>query len=245
VKTILSCLAMLVLLALASGAQAAGVLDFDIMTTGLQGSSISYAGGANPLVGSDLTVLGVTGGNGAPSNDGAMLSITNGLLSFTTGNLVSFNGTTWDFGGGGTVTITGTIPSQTPTGGSYSSFGGVTGTLLSATFYGASVTSVMGQSYQTLGLFFDPPNSALASYFGLPANDYSGFFGLTFTGTTGPVGSDGAFQTSDDFVGSGDTSTTPVPAPGFLVLLCSGGTVSLASYVLRRRKHASAPASAV
>jgi hypothetical protein len=43
-----------------------------------------------------------------------------------------------------------------------------------------------------------------------------------------------AFTSS--FVGSGDTETSPVPAPGFLVLLCSGGTVTLARYALRRRK---------
>ena len=241
-KTLVSCLLVLALLAMAPGAQAKGVLDFEILTTGLQGSSISYAGGSNPLVGMNLSVLGVIGGNGSPLNDGALLPITGGKLNFQTGNFVSSNGNTWDFGGGGAVTITGTVLPQ-PAQGSYAAFGGTSGTLLSATFTSASVTNVKIDFFQTLGLFVDPPNPALASYFGLPANNYSGFFGINFTGVNGPVVQGGAFQTAEDFVGSGDTSTSPVPAPGFLVLLCSGGTVSLAGYALRRWKTTKGTAS--
>jgi hypothetical protein len=214
------------------------VLDFNI--PGVQKSaSISYAGGATPLVGSNLKVMDVTGGD-SPLNDGAGLVITNGVLSFTSGNFTNSAGGVWNFGGGGSVTITGTIAPQTPAG--FAPFSGTSGTLMNAQFASASVSNITGKSYLTLGLFFDPPDATLASYFGLPANNYEGFFDVTFNVSSSiPVGS--AF--TSHFVGSGDTETSPVPAPGFLVLLCSGGTVSLAGYVLRRRKQAAATTSAV
>jgi hypothetical protein len=246
VKTIVACIAVLALLAMAPGAYASGVLDFEILASGVSGSSIDYAGGSNPLTGANLNVVAVIGGNGTPSNDGATLALTplSGTLNFTTGNFTSFSGNTWDFGGGGTLTINGSIPAQTPTGG-YSSFGGTSGRLLTASFSSASVMNIVDSSFRALGFFSDDTDSGLASYFGLPANNYSGFFSLSFTGTTSPVLPGGSFETSDDFVGSGDTSASPVPAPGFLVLLCSGSTVSLAGYALRRRKKAAAAAGAV
>jgi hypothetical protein len=225
---------MLALLTVASGAQASSVLDFTI-PGGQGGASVSYAGGSSPLVGSNLKVSDVSGG-GTPANSGATLAITNGLLNFTTGSFTNSNGGVWNFGGGGSVTITGTVAPQTPAG--FAPFGGTSGTLMDATFSSASVSSVnVNNSFLTLGLFFDPPNSDLKTYFGLPDLKYQGFFNLTFNlDTATSAGS--PFDSS--FVGSGDTQTSPVPAPGFLVLLCSGSTVSFAGYALRRWKTAKA-----
>jgi hypothetical protein len=224
-------LAVLALLAIATRVQANGVLDFTV-PGGQGGASVSYAGGAAPLVGSTLKVSDVSGGD-TPSNDGATLAVTNGLLNFTTGNFTNSAGGVWNFGGGGSVTISGTIAPQTPSG--FAAFGGTSGTLMQATFSSASISNILQKSYLTLGLFFDPPNSDLASYFGLPASNYQGFFNIAFNVDSSLTPAD-AFTSS--FVGSGDTETSPVPAPGFLVLLCSGGTVTLAGYALRRRKTA-------
>lgn len=224
-KTLSSTLAALALLTVASGAQANGTLDFDIPASKQGGASVSYAGGSAPLVGNNIVVTDVTG-LGTPANTGVSLNITGGLLSFTTGNFLNSNGGAWNFDAGGNLTITGAISALGLPANS---------TLLSATFSSASVSSSVPGPFRTLGLYFDPPNSAIASYFGLPANKYAGGFEVFF-GLDPAVPPGSAFGSS--FVASGETQTSPVPAPGILVLLCSGGTASLAGYFIRKKKVA-------
>jgi hypothetical protein len=236
VKTMISSIIGFALLAMAPKAQATGTLDFTVPGGQPIAAAISYAGGANPLTGSDIVVTQVSGG-GSPANSGATLLISNGVLSFTTGNFANGNGSLWNFNGGGTLTISGTIAAQTPSG--YSSFGGTSGPLLSATFSSATVSRILSSIYLSIGLFFDPPDPTLASFFGLPPDNYQGFFNLSFN-IGSPVAPSGAFTSSS--VGSGDTETIPVPAPSSLVLFCSGGLAGLGGYAFRRWRRAAATA---
>lgn len=87
------------------------------------GGTVSYAGGSTPLVTNNGTVDSV-------SNGTTSLSITGGLLSFTTGNFIgggsSLTGFQNQYAGGGSLTITGDV-------------GGGATTLLSGSFSGTSV----------------------------------------------------------------------------------------------------------
>src|SRR6516164_5611855 len=80
--------------------------------------TLSYAGGANPLIGINILIGAVTGVN-TPSNASVTDTITSGVLSFTTGNFVSYNALTqtYTFGSGGTITITGIGPGCLSVGG--------------------------------------------------------------------------------------------------------------------------------
>jgi len=128
-------------------ARAAAVLDFQLGGTG--GGTISYAGGAAPLVGANIPV-GIVSATGTPLNDGVSLNITGlcggrACLNFTTGNLVSTAGSQLTFGSGTAFTITGAIPAQ-------GTFAGLASTtLLSAVSFDAFV-------FDTGRLSFTIPN---------------------------------------------------------------------------------------
>ena len=92
--------ATLILLGGMGQARAGSMLDFNLDPVHPVGASISYAGGANPLVGSDLSVDSVFG-LGTPLNDLSMLGLTGGLLNFQPGNLTGSDPDDWFFGGGG------------------------------------------------------------------------------------------------------------------------------------------------
>src|SRR4051794_2429755 len=125
--------ATLILLGGMGQARAGSILDFNLDAVHPAGASISYAGGANPLVGSNLSVDSVVG-LGTPLNDLSMLSLTGGRLDFQTGNLTGSDAGHWFFGPGGSITITTTAPIVP----------GASNTLLSGTFTSAEVTVSSG-----------------------------------------------------------------------------------------------------
>jgi hypothetical protein len=193
-------------------AKAATVLDFGIKapTTG----TLSYAGGAAPLVGSDIDVDDVVGLNTSLNNN--VLSIcASCTLDLQTG--ASTGGSTggWNYGAGGTITITGGIdfPDATPDI--------ATGTtLLQGTFNSATVIDLGSGTFEFQilgGSFTDTKHPELLAFYGLPDIGYVGGLNISFS-TTANMGD---FFTSDQIF-SGNVTNQPVPLPAAAWLFASG-----------------------
>jgi hypothetical protein len=188
------------------------LLDFNMNAIHPAGASISYAGGANPLVGVNIGEDDVTGID-TPLNSGVTLPCPapDCILSFTTGNLTGSDANNWFFGGGGTIDV---VFDST--------------TVLSGTFNSASVAAVGGDFKVLIADFIDWKQPELLAYYGLPEVPYHGGMNLSFTAP----GSPGDAFTST-LVLSGDLVNTPVPEPSSILLL---GTALLGAATLLRRR---------
>ncbi len=193
-----------------AGAQADAILDFAIQPP--TGGSISYAGGAAPLTGKNITIVSVTG-LGTPANDEVTLPITSGLLNFATGNLSGFDPQGWFFNGGGSLTITGAVPAI-----------GIDNTSTPLVFNGI-ISSVdvykLGTTYRVaIGAFVDDKNATLADFFGIPSGAvWTGNFNISFEALgTPPSGFTSRKVLSGDVV----NHDTPVPEPSALLLVGCG-----------------------
>jgi hypothetical protein len=225
-KRITSILALLALVGMTSTVQAQLAVDFTVPALNL-GASVSYAGGANPLVGTGIRISEVTG-LGTPLNNTVSQAVTSGVLNLTSGNFGGSSGPgDWQFGVGPAngITITGAVPGA----GIPSST-----TLLQGTILSATVTAGGGNFKVAVDAFINTLNSTLASYYGVPT-DAAGNFNIGFFA---PGSAPNGF--SSTIVSSGDVISAAVPAPGFLVLLCSGSAVSLFGYAWRRAKAVAA-----
>jgi hypothetical protein len=203
-------------------------LDFTVPSSN-PGAAISYAGGANPLVGTGITITQVEG-DSTPANNLVVQAITGGLLNFTTGNLTGSTATSWSFGAGpaGALTITGGIAGLGIAAGS---------TLLSGTIQSATVTSGGGNNFEVaISLFSNTVNSTLAAFYGLQGGSFpwSGNFNIGFQ-TSSAATPPGAFSTSPSgAVKSGDVITTPVPEPSTMAI-AGLGAIGFIGFGLRRR----------
>lgn len=223
-KMIATFLALLVAIAVASPGFATPQLDFDV-TPGGPGS-ISYAGGANPLVGTGIRPTTITG-LGTPANNGMVLGCVSCSLSFTTGNLVSTTSTSWTFGGGGSLSLVG------------GTSGGLVlpaGTLLVRDDFTSATVSALGSGTFKVAIadFKDQKNERLAAFFGLPggfgpgAPLWDGSFNISFNAAGSPPG--GFSSTS---ILSGDIVNS-IPEPTSMLLLGSG-LVGLVAAGLKKR----------
>ena len=203
-------------------ATAAPMLDFGIGAP--TGGSISYAGGAAPLVGVDIDVDTVVG-LATPSNSNVVYNLISATLSFTTGASLA----PWVWGGGSNSSIQLYGGVDLDGNGSIGTGDISAGTLLLSGQFGFADVSYYGNEFHITGASFtDEKNSDLLNHYGLPLVDYSGHFNISFSASYGKVGD--AFTSSSLL--SGDVTNTPVPIPGAVWLLGSG----LAGLVGIRRK---------
>lgn len=218
---------VLCLLVLVTGVSFAEFIDFTIPAGG-GGGSISYAGGANPLIGTNLAVSTITGINGVPLNNGVALSCVGCVINFQTGAYTSGSGLSWTFASGGTFTLTGSIPSIA---------GGAPTTLMSGYFMSDSIVgqlplpqipglgafTIAGAAFSTI---LDP---ALTNFYGTPADPmrYASNFNISFYTNGSPAG---AF--SSNAIASGNL-TAAAPEPVSIVLL---GTALIGCAAIGRRR---------
>ena len=193
---------------------------------------ISFAGSGSPVVGTDLGVLTVKGLD-TPSNTDQAIAISNGQLDFSTG---TYTGTTTDnssgststavehFAPGGTITITGGVPS----------LGIPDGTpLLTGSFSDSPFVRTIGTGSLDVqaGAFINVVNSKLAQYFGLPVGKavYSGGLSTLFAASSSQSG---VFASTG--YTSGQVTTTPVPEPTTLAIFAVTLGGGLAWHLRRR-----------
>jgi hypothetical protein len=198
------------------------VIDFGVIAP--TAGSISYAGGNTPLVGSGIQVDNVTG-IGTPLCNGCAFNILGGSLDFVTGNFTSFTSNSWNFAGGGSISLSGCV--DVDNNGSCGG-GDISGTLLSGMFNFASVIAV-GDSFKiAASSFMDVKNPDLAALFGLAPNCCVGNFNISFMASGQPPSGFASTQ-----VLSGDITNTAIPEPASLVLLGSG-FIGLGSFARRK-----------
>jgi hypothetical protein len=208
------------------------VVDFVGSGSGNAGS-ISYAGGATPLVATNIQVDRVYGkvidAGGTVVYTSSEYSVSGSDLDFTTGNRISG----WTFGPGGSITLTGTVN------------GSITGALLSGSMVAnesgvsAEVIRLFQQLSLCLATFQDTKNQGLlnllfgSSGYATPGSTgWNGGLHFDFYTSTLPlIGS--AFESSS--VGSIDVANTVVPVPPS-VWLFGAGLVGLVGLRRKLRK---------
>jgi hypothetical protein len=213
------------------------ILDFHIVAP--TSGSISYAGGAAPLVGTGMDVDSLVG-LGTPLKNGIGVNLIGAHLNFTTGNYAGHNATMWDFGGGGTITIDGCADVDSDGGPCDAS--DISGALLNGIWTNAQVMSFGTVFKITGGSFMSVQSPALLSWLGLTSPGLvPGNIALSFdAGNLPPKGFNSSLVLAGEVVNtfSGlDPALDPAPEPTTLALLGSG-LIAIALITGRKFRHA-------
>jgi hypothetical protein len=212
--------AIAAVLALAASPVLAATITFD---QALDSGTLTYNGTGGPLVGTGIGFQTITPSatDPPPFNAGTSLGCGGCMLNFTTGNNISEGPALWTFAGGGTFTLTGTIPA----------LGIVVPTvILEGTFTGNPLAFSAGGSltFGGGGIDMKVPELALF-YWGIvappPPNDQIFMFSNTEITAVPTFTGNGGFSA---VITEADISNrVPEPASGLLLLL---GLGSLAAY---------------
>jgi PEP-CTERM motif len=204
-------LAVIIFIVLSGPAVAGPIVDF---SSAAGGGTISYAGSGD-LVGTDIAIDLVTGIS--TSQHTGNHTVIQGLLNFTTGDLVGFSNGVYTFGGGGTFTITGGVPDASIANGT---------TLLTGQLANASVNVGSSSVYLFIGNGVDTLDPALAAYLGMSGGSFTLDQVSIHIDPTEGCHSCGA---STSFIGGAYSVHVPdgpvptaTPEPGTLLLLGSG-----------------------
>lgn len=209
-------------------------IDFLVNTP--TSGSISYAGGASPLVGNGIDVDGVVGIFGTPLNNNAMFKCLNCVLSFQTGGFLGGAPSQWTFGTGGSIQLIGSVDSNNNNIQDAGDIGGLTGTTLFSGYFGAANPTVtpFGPGFKIVGAAFNSfVDTSLAGLFGLQPQPrgFGGSMNISFFATGLPAS---AFTSKG--MGSGNIFAS-TPEPGSALLM---GTVliGIGALMSRRQKRA-------
>jgi len=181
-RTRLVVLVAIALLSAQVGAHASGTVATDWYLG--SGGTYSWAGGGSGLVGANLGIQDVVG-NGTPLFNGQILSITEGLMNFTSGAYNGVAGSTWSWGPGGTFSVTGCIAGVTAA----SCNGSNNVTLLSDDFQSITIVPVGGSNFDIeFGQISGTINALVASHFGLSSTSFAMSSFITVSDTTAKPG---------------------------------------------------------
>jgi hypothetical protein len=232
----LSMLGLIICGALAPAAQADITLDFALGPPQYATTELKFDGTtSDPLIGTDINVFNLSAT--CPSNSGLYV-VRNGDLDFATGNYIDNINGQWNFGSGGSLTLSGEVGYYDASHNWQSVTGGVV-TLASGTFTSAAVMGIYmpGLNYTfmvSIAGFQDDKNDALETYLGIPlTGHYLGNLNLSFY-VTGNLLPGAAFDAKGSQVLSGDFINTHLPLPPSALLLGTG-LVGLVGLRGRRR----------
>ena len=203
----------------------AAILDFNMDAIHTATTSVTYAGGATPLVGTDLNVDEVVGID-TSLNDGVIRDLYSSDLDFSTGNWTSTVGLVSLYSPGGSITLYGGVDLNND-GDVLDAEDIPAGTLLmTGSFTGTpTLISIGGSGFKILGAaFVDTKYQPLADFYGLTnvGLGWNGTINLQFFASgVPPTG----FATLQGGVLSGDITNTPnpvVPEPASMLLMGMG-----------------------